>query len=155
MLPPREVHRRRKLVLGPVGLDAAAADELGLLHAVRQLEAGGEYVAQDEESESPDEHQLAAGQSVAVLDEPLLVVTLMRLEVVDRSMASPAPVEAPVQRGGFRCPSSGMIRFVKRCSRCGTSFSTSTSSSPTKKPRAAAAAGCRSSTSSRTARASR
>src|SRR5207237_2798109 len=54
---------------------------------------------------------LAAGQSVAVLDEPFLVVTFNELEVVDWSMASPAPVEAPVQRGGFRCPSSGMIRF--------------------------------------------
>src|SRR5438132_4774268 len=94
-------------------------------------------------------------QSVAVLDEPFLVVTFKKLEVVDWSMASPAPVEAPVQRGGFRCPSSGMIRFVKRCSRCGTSCSTSTSSSLTKKPTAPAAAGRPSSTSSRTARASR
>ena len=39
-----------------------------------------------------------------VLDEPFLVVTFKRLEVVDWSMASPAPIEAPVQRGGFRCP---------------------------------------------------
>ena len=36
------------------------------------------------------------------VDEAFLVVTLAPLEVVDLSMASPAPVEAPVQRGGFR-----------------------------------------------------
>jgi len=36
------------------------------------------------------------------VDEAFLVVTLTPLEVVDLSMASPAPVEAPVQRGGFR-----------------------------------------------------
>jgi hypothetical protein len=38
-----------------------------------------------------------------VLDEPFLVVTLKGLEVVARPMASPAPIEAPVQRGGFKC----------------------------------------------------
>ena len=31
------------------------------------------------------------------------MVTLRGLEVVDLSMASPAPIEAPVQRGGFKC----------------------------------------------------
>src|SRR6267143_2546501 len=36
------------------------------------------------------------------VDEAFLVVTLPTLEVVDLSMASPAPVEAPVQRGEFR-----------------------------------------------------
>ena len=36
------------------------------------------------------------------VDEAFLVVTLAPLEVVDLSMASPAPIEAPVQRGGFR-----------------------------------------------------
>ena len=35
------------------------------------------------------------------VDEAFLVVTLAPLEVVDLSMASPAPIEAPVQRGGF------------------------------------------------------
>ena len=44
----------------------------------------------------------AGGSSARGVDEALLVVTLAPLEVVDLSMASPAPVEAPVQRGGFR-----------------------------------------------------
>jgi len=44
----------------------------------------------------------AGGSSARGVDEALLVVTLASLEVVDLSMASPAPIEAPVQRGGFR-----------------------------------------------------
>jgi len=44
----------------------------------------------------------AGGSSARGVDEALLVVTLAPLEVVDLSMASPAPIEAPVQRGGFR-----------------------------------------------------
>jgi len=44
----------------------------------------------------------ADGSSARGVDEALLVVTLPSLEVVDLSMASPAPIEAPVQRGGFR-----------------------------------------------------
>ena len=35
------------------------------------------------------------------VDEAFLVVTFLSLEVVDRWMASPASIEAPVQRGGF------------------------------------------------------
>jgi hypothetical protein len=36
-----------------------------------------------------------------VLDESFAVVTLAMPEVVDRSMTSPAPIEAPVQRRGL------------------------------------------------------
>ena len=36
------------------------------------------------------------------LDEAFVVVTFAPLEVVDRSMASPAQIEAPVQQGGLR-----------------------------------------------------
>ena len=42
------------------------------------------------------------GSSPSRVDEAFLVVTLCALEVVDRSMASPAPIEAPDQRGGFK-----------------------------------------------------
>src|SRR2546428_8873462 len=56
-IPAREVDRRRHLVLGPVRLDAAA-DELGLAHAVRELEDGGEHVAERKKRESPEQHQL-------------------------------------------------------------------------------------------------
>src|SRR3981189_3013453 len=46
---------------------------------------------------------LPAGCSLARgVDEALLVVTFALLEVVDLSMASPAQIEAPVQRGGFQ-----------------------------------------------------
>lgn len=40
--------------------------------------------------------------SCSEVDEAFLVVRLASLEVVDQSMASPAPLEAPVQRGGLR-----------------------------------------------------
>src|SRR5438876_676153 len=56
-IPAREVDRRRHLVLGPVRLDAAA-DELGPAHAVRELEYGGEHVAERKKRESPEQHQL-------------------------------------------------------------------------------------------------
>src|SRR5207302_11145863 len=52
-----EVHRGRNLMLRPVGLDAAAAEELGLSHAVRELEDGGEHVAQGEDAETPEQQQ--------------------------------------------------------------------------------------------------
>ena len=38
-----------------------------------------------------------------------MVVTLVWLEVVDQSMTSPAPIEVPVQRGGFVWTSFGTI----------------------------------------------
>jgi hypothetical protein len=42
---------------------------------------------------------LAAGY--ALLDTPLALITFVTLGVVDSSMTSPAPTEAPVQRRGF------------------------------------------------------
>ena len=42
----REVHRGGNLMLRPVSLDAAAAEELGFSHAVRELENGREHFRQ-------------------------------------------------------------------------------------------------------------
>jgi len=106
---------------------------------------------------APEEAHLpvAAGRRRLIsrrgVDEAFLVVRLAPLEVVDLSMASLRRSRRPFS-GRIQMNIIRTIRFVKRCSRCGTSFSTSTSSSPTKKPRHRRPAGRRSSTSSRTAR---
>jgi hypothetical protein len=49
-----------------------------------------------------DDGRAAAASSPSLVDDAFLVVTLAPLEVVDLSMTSPAPFEAPVQRGGSK-----------------------------------------------------